>query len=97
MSRELAILMRLNVRRLEQVYLHSLQGLTGNSIFTIDELDQMVATCAHGTIILDHDVLQRLDQTSRDVASLSSLDSRINQSFTASHSVEVELSRAKAE
>ena len=73
-----------------------LEMLRHHAIFSVQEVDQHFARCSHSAIIFDHEIFQRLDQTSLDIACVCSFDSRIDQSFAPAHRVEVKLGRSQA-
>ena len=74
-------------------HLLALQGHGVHAILAVQELQHLAPSVANGTVVLDHDVLHRLDQPSLDVARLSSLDGSVDQSLAATHGVEEELLR----
>ena len=71
-----------------EVDLHVLDVLSREAVLAVEELHHLVLRSAHSPIILDHHVLESLDQSALDVAGLSSLDSRIDQSLATAHGVE---------
>jgi len=94
--RELTLLAHLSIRALQQINRQIFDALTCHAIFTVNKLDQMVTRCSHSTVILDHDIFESFDQSSRNVTSLGSLDSSVNQTFSTTHSVEVKLRWSKS-
>jgi len=58
-------------------------------------LDHLVPACSHRGIIFNLDVLQALDQSSLDVASLGSLNCGIDETLSTSHCMEVEFLRCQ--
>jgi len=67
-----------------------------HAIFSVQEVDQNFARSSHRAIILDHQILQCLDQSSLNVTSVSSFDSSVDQSFTTTHRVEIKLGWSQA-
>ena len=65
--------------------------LASHAVLTIEECNDDFAARSDSAIVLYHDVFERLHQSTRNVASIGSLDGRIDQTFTASHRVEVKL------
>ncbi|KAH3663772.1 hypothetical protein OGAPHI_005175 [Ogataea philodendri] len=68
---------------------------TVNSVFTIDELDDISQRVSGCTIVVNHDIFKSLQQTTLNVSSLGSLDSSIDQTFSTCHRVEEELLRSQ--
>jgi len=64
-------------------------------VFTISELDDLSHTVPHSSIIVNHASLHSLDQPTLYITCLSSLHSRINQTLSSSHSMEIELARCQ--
>ena len=81
---------------LQQVNRDVLDGLTCDSILTVCELNKVVATGTYGAVILDHNVLQSLDQATGNIASLRSLHCSVDEAFSATHCMEVKLSWTEA-
>ncbi len=62
-------------------------------ILSISELYNITEGIADGSIVTDGYIFESLDKTSLNVTGLSSLNGRINETFTASHRVKEELLR----
>jgi hypothetical protein len=70
---------KLSIGHLDSVQALFLDVTGVHTIFTITELDHMAEGVSDGAVVLDHHILQRLDQTTLNITSLGSLDSSINQ------------------
>lgn len=65
--------------------------LSFEAVLTVDKLNHIVPGSPHGSIVFDLDIFKRFDQSPLNVTSFSCFDSCINQTFTSSHRMEVEL------
>lgn len=68
----------------------------GTHVLAVDELDDVAERVAHGAVVGDHDVLERLDEPALDVSRLGGLDGRVDESLSPGHGVEKELLRGEA-
>jgi len=93
---EVAALVESVVVHLFQLDLEILDILACHAIFAVEELNHLLLRSAHGAVILDHHVLQGLDQTALYVARLGSLDGCIDETLTTTHGVEEELLRRES-
>lgn len=91
-----AILLEGFVVHAHKANLHVLNVLASHAIFSIQELNDLLLTGPNSTIILDHHIFKGLDESALDVTSLGSLNGGINETFTATHSVEEELRGGQA-
>jgi hypothetical protein len=66
------------------------------TVISILELNDVLSACPNSVIILDREVFQSFYKTSLHIACLGCLDSCINESLSATHSVEKELSGSQA-
>jgi hypothetical protein len=64
-----------------------------HAVLSVDELEDVAARVSDGSVVLDLDVLERLDETTLDVSRLGRLDGGINETLSTSHGVEEELGR----
>lgn len=87
---EVALLLQLSIAEAGQVNRDLFEMLSSHAVLTVEELDEDFATRAHRAVIFYHDVFESFHESTRDISCISRLDSRINETFTASHSVEVE-------
>mmetsp|Transcript_12245 Transcript_12245/g.18981 ORF Transcript_12245/g.18981 Transcript_12245/m.18981 type:complete len:238 (+) Transcript_12245:198-911(+) len=92
---ELVSLLQLLVVPVQQRQVLVLDELGSHSIFSVEELDDLIPRSSHSLIVLDLDIFKCLDKSSLDVASIGSLDCCIDQSFSSSHGMEVELLRGQ--
>ena len=62
-------------------------------VLAVGELDDVAERVADRAVVLDHDVLERLDEPTLDVARLGRLNRRVDQTLATGHGVEEELLR----
>ena len=67
-----------------------------HSVLSVQELDDLSTGVAHGAIVVHHQILHGLDQTTLDVSRLTGLHGGIDDTFATSHGVEEELLRCQA-
>jgi hypothetical protein len=60
------------------------------SIFSVDELDNLVSGGSHSAIIFHLNIFQCFDESSLDITGVCSFDSSIDETFSTAHSMEVE-------
>ena len=82
---------KLIIRASDDINTLVLNMSTVETIFSVDELNNIPQRVTNSAIILDHDFLQGFDQFTLDVTCFSSLHSGINKTLTTSHGVEEEL------
>ena len=92
---KLAFLFYLSIGSPQKINRNVFNVLSCHPIFSINELDHVRFGCTHSAIILHHYIFESLDQSPRDIPSFCCLNSRIDQSFSTAHSVEVKLCRIK--
>ena len=80
---------------LQQWNCHIFDVFSSHAILSIQELHNLLFRSSHSSIILYHYIFKCFDQSSLNVASFGCFDSCIDQSFSASHSVEEELLRSQ--
>lgn len=68
-----------------------LNVLCSNAVFSIDKLNNISLWISNSFVIGDNDILQGLNKSSLYVSCLRGLDSCIYDTFSATHSMEVEL------
>ena len=85
-----ALFFQIFVFFLQQIKPLFLDKLSGDPILAIQVLNQISLRTPHGVIILDHDVLQGLDQSSLHIPSLGCFDGGINEPFSSSHGMKEE-------
>ena len=59
------------------------------------KLNNIVGRISHDINVADHDIIERLNQTTLDIIRLGGVGSCVNKTFTASHGVEEELPCSK--
>mmetsp|Transcript_15235 Transcript_15235/g.35011 ORF Transcript_15235/g.35011 Transcript_15235/m.35011 type:complete len:818 (+) Transcript_15235:946-3399(+) len=67
-----------------------------HAVLAIEELQHLALRVAHCTVVLDGDVLHRLDEAALDVPRLGRLHRRVDQPLATAHCVEKELLRGEA-
>src|SRR5581483_2938253 len=73
------------------------QGARGvHAVLAVDELDDGARGVAHGAVILDLQVLQRVDQAALHVAGPARAHGGVHEAFAATHGVEEELQGREA-
>lgn len=65
--------------------------LSFEAVLSVDKLNHVVSRSPHGSIVFDLHIFERFDQSPLDIASFSCFDSCIDQTFTSTHRMEVEL------
>jgi len=75
---------------------HILNILGSHSIFTVNELDDLISRCSDRAVILDLDIFQSFNKSSLDISCFGCLACCINASFSSSHSMKVEFLRCQS-
>ena len=66
-----------------------------HAVLAVQELNHVSGGVSHRAVVLDDDVLHRLDQTPLDVTRLGSLHCGIDETLATAHGVEEELLRGE--
>ena len=83
------------IGRLDGGQLLELHERSIHPILPVPQLYQVTIRVPNGPIVVDHEPLHGFDQTTLDVPRLGGLDSRINETLSTTHGVEVELVRSE--
>ena len=68
-----------------------LDMLSFQAVFSVDKLNHVVSRSPHGSIVFDLDIFERFNKSPLNIARFSCFDSSIDETFTSSHRMEVEL------
>jgi hypothetical protein len=74
----------------------ALDGHAVHAVLAVEELYDRAHAVAHGVVIVDGEVFERLDEAALDVARVRSLDGGVDEALAAAHRVEEELLRREA-
>lgn len=73
-----------------------LDHLAAQPVLAVPQLDELPDGVPHRPVVIDHDGLHGLYETTLDVAGLGRLDGRVDQTLSAAHGVKVEFGRGQA-
>mmetsp|Transcript_11451 Transcript_11451/g.22494 ORF Transcript_11451/g.22494 Transcript_11451/m.22494 type:complete len:848 (-) Transcript_11451:1065-3608(-) len=88
-------IIKLTLAETKQIKTLGLNKSTIHAVLTIKELDNITTAITHSVIITHTEILKSLNETTLNITSLSCLTSSINETFTTTHGVEVELLRGE--
>ena len=93
----LALREQLTLLDADVVNLGALEFRNGvHAVLTVEELEHLAAGVAHGAVVFDDDVLNRLHKPALDVARLRRLDRGVDGTLAPTHRVEKALLRREA-